>query len=135
MTDTIKVLLVDRDPGFLKQTAEFLQSQGMDVVTARTAIDASGMVTYDHPDVIVTEIELENRDSGFELTRRVKGNANTHHIPILILTGLKTRTGVEFSQEKDGYWMKADDLAEKPLANEELLQKIKDILTVNRSRE
>ena len=124
-----KILLVDRDAVYLKETTEFLESKGFDVVTARTAIDAGGMVTYDRPDVIVTEIALETRDSGFELTRSVKGNANSKHIPVMILTGIKEREGATFTMNDDSHWMKADDFADKPLSGEDLVGRINNLLS------
>jgi len=128
MDGKVKILLVDRDAEFLEKTSEFLKTKEFEVITARTALDAAGMVTYDHPDLIVSEIELENRDSGFKFCRSVKADANTRHIPFMILTGIKERTGETFTMEEDGYWMKTDDYADKPLSEEELIERISRLL-------
>ncbi len=128
MNGKTNVLLVDRDVECLEKTAAFLKSRGFEVTTARTAIDARGMVAYDRPDVIVSEIELENRDSGFQLCSAVKADSNTRHIRFLILTGTKARTGTTFTMEEDGYWMKVDGYADKPLPDEELIDRIHRLL-------
>jgi len=37
-------------------------------------------------------------------------------------------TGFGFSQELDGYWMKTDDYAAKPIMPEELLKRVQKLL-------
>ncbi len=50
----------------------------------------------------------------------MKADPTTKNIPILMLTAVGSETGMEFTQELDGYWMKADDYANKPLLPEDL---------------
>jgi DNA-binding response OmpR family regulator len=38
-------------------------------------------------------------------------------------------TGYDFSQELDGYWMKTDDYASKPLLPDELVKRVKELLS------
>jgi DNA-binding response OmpR family regulator len=41
-----------------------------------------------------------------------------------MLTAVGEATGFRFSMEKDGYWMKTDDFADKPLEAEELVARV-----------
>ena len=41
-----------------------------------------------------------------------------------MLTAVGDATGFKFSMETDGYWMKTDDYAEKPIEPDLLLEKI-----------
>ena len=45
-----------------------------------------------------------------------------------MLTAVGSETGTEFSQQLDGYWMKTDDYASKPLAPEDLIKKVNELL-------
>jgi DNA-binding response OmpR family regulator len=45
-----------------------------------------------------------------------------------LLTAVAGETGYDFSQELDGYWMKTDDYASKPLLPDELMKKIRELL-------
>jgi DNA-binding response OmpR family regulator len=45
-----------------------------------------------------------------------------------MLTAVSTETGYDFSQELDGYWMKTDDYAGKPLLPEELVKRVNGLL-------
>jgi DNA-binding response OmpR family regulator len=45
-----------------------------------------------------------------------------------MLTAVSGTTGYDFSQELDGYWMKTDDYASKPLLPEDLIKRVKDLL-------
>jgi len=58
----------------------------------------------------------------------MKADPITKSIPILMLTAVGSETGMDFSQQLDGYWMKNDDYANKPLLPEDLVKKINELL-------
>ena len=47
----------------------------------------------------------------------------------LPISAVTEKTGTRFSLEQDGYWMKADDYAEKPLALEDVLSRAEALLS------
>ncbi len=71
---------------------------------------------------------MEKHDTGFGVAKDLKADPIYRNIPILMLTAVGSETGGEFSQEMDGYWMKTDDYANKPLLPEELVKKINELL-------
>jgi len=52
-----------------------------------------------------------------------------------MLTAVGSETGMDFSQELDGYWMKTDDYASKPLTPEELVKRINALLARSKKEE
>jgi len=76
----------------------------------------------------VLDLMMEKHDSGFAVAKQLKADPVHRNIPILMLTAVAGTTGYDFSQELDGYWMKTDDYASKPLLPEDLLRKIADLL-------
>ncbi len=74
---------------------------------------------------------LENH--GFDVVVAYSGDPIYRSIPILMLTAVAESTGYDFSQELDGYWMKTDDYASKPLLPEDLVKKIDDLIAKSKA--
>ena len=77
------------------------------------------------PDLIVMDLNLPGLD-GWEATRQLKSQAETKHIPIIVVTG---RIGEE-SREK-ALAAGCDDYATKPVDFTGLLKKIEALLSRN----
>jgi CheY-like chemotaxis protein len=86
-------------------------------------------VRFEQPDLIVLDLMMERHDTGFAFAKAVKADPVYKKIPILLLTSVAGSTGYEFSQDQDGYWMKTDSYANKPLPPEELIKRVKDLLS------
>jgi DNA-binding response OmpR family regulator len=78
---------------------------------------------------------MEKHDSGFSFAKQIKADPLYKQIPILMLTSVAYVTGFGFSQELDGYWMKTDDYAEKPIMPDELLKRVKSLLEKSKEDE
>lgn len=109
------VLLVDKDEEFLEISREGLVSQGFKVALANSAKEAMEKFTSIKPDLVITEIMLENVDSGFTLVYSMK--KEKPEVPIIILSDIVRKTGIMFDlnskEEKD--WIKADEFVNKPI--------------------
>jgi two-component system, cell cycle response regulator DivK len=80
------VLVVDDDREDRVLFAEWLSRAGFRVAQAHNGLQALERV-FDHPpDAILTDLHLPGID-GYELTRRVKNDSRTAHIPVLAVTG------------------------------------------------
>ena len=123
-----KILLVDSNVDFVEKNRTFLENNGYDVVTAGCSADGLELAKLERPDLIILELMMEKHNAGLVCVEALKSDPNLRHIPVLMLTGVAEATGFRFSQEQDGYWMKTDDFADKPLLPEELLTRIKQLL-------
>ncbi len=126
------ILLVDDDIDFVDLNKAVLENQGFAVVPAYSGREGLDKVRFEQPDLIILDLIMEKHDSGFTFARTVKADPIYKKIPILMLTAAGGTTGCEFSQEADGYWMKTDDYACKPLEPEELVQRVKGLLAKSR---
>ncbi len=124
MADKKKILIIDDNVDFVKLNTATLEAAGYEVEAAYNADEGFTKVEYGQPDAIVLDLMMERHDSGFKLAEKLKTHPVLRTIPILILTAVGEATGVRFSMERDGYWMKADDFAEKPLPPEELVDRV-----------
>jgi CheY-like chemotaxis protein len=128
MSSKPKILLVDNDVDFIDLNKAVLENNGFEVVPAFSGREVMDKVRYEKPDVIVLDLMMEKHDTGFAVAKALKADPIYRSIPILMLTAVGTETGADFAQNLDGYWMKTDDYANKPLAPEELVQKVKTLL-------
>lgn len=79
------VLLVENHEDSLEMYALGLRAMGFQPVTARTAADAFARACEINPDVVVSEVRLPG-ESGLELARRLREDARTQHIGIIVMT-------------------------------------------------
>jgi DNA-binding response OmpR family regulator len=128
MGEKTKILLVDDDVDFVDLNTAVLKNQGFDVAAAFSGREALEKVRFEKPDLIVLDLMMEKHDTGFTFAKSVKADPLFKNIPILMLTAVSSETGYDFSQELDGYWMKTDDYASKPLLPDELVKRINGLL-------
>jgi CheY-like chemotaxis protein len=74
---------------------ESLRAQGFDVTVASSAEEALGSIRHSHPAVVVTDLRLKGSMDGVELARRLRSNARTKDVRIIMLTG------ADFGEERD----------------------------------
>jgi len=128
MAKKTKILLVDNDVDFVNLNKAVLENNGFEVATAFSAKEGLDRLRLEMPDLVVLDLMMEKHDSGFSFSRSAKADPVFKRIPILMLTAVGQTTGTEFSQNLDGYWMRTDDYASKPIMPDELLKRIRGLL-------
>lgn len=128
MDGKVKILLVDDDADFIEQNTGALENNGFEVVACSSGREVLDKVRFEQPDLIVLDLMMERHDAGFAVAKALKADPVFKRIPILMVSSAMEKTGFEFSQEMDGYWMKTDDYVGKPVGPEELLRRINDLL-------
>jgi CheY-like chemotaxis protein len=124
-----KILLVDNDVDFIDLNKAVLENNGFEIAVAYAGREVMDKVKFEQPDLIVLDLMMEKHDTGFGVAKALKADPVYRNIPILMLTAVLDETGMDFDQELDGYWMKTDEYANKPLTPEELINKINGLFT------
>lgn len=119
----ITVLIVDDSRTQLFGMEKMLQSVGINTLTAENG--KQGILTARHkqPDLVLMDIVMPEIN-GFQATRYLTRQADTGHIPIIIISGS--------DQESDKAWglkLGAKDFMRKPVDKELLLQKIDHLVS------
>src|SRR5439155_12714876 len=98
-----------------------LTKEGYDVVVAPTGSDALKQAREVHPDLVLLDIMVPQLN-GWEVCRRLKQDADTKNIPVIMVTGR-----VEEGDKVLGFEMGADDYVTKPFSPRELLARIRAV--------
>ncbi len=118
----IKILAVDDNLVVLKLLRHLLESEDYLVITAENGVEALKLASTETPDIIVTDYEMPEMD-GVMLIRKLKSQASTRFIPIMMLTAKS-----EEESELEGLDAGADDYLTKPIARKRFLARVARLL-------
>ncbi len=116
------ILVIDDEPDILELVRFGLTQEGFSVATAMSATDGLAEIDKRVPDLLVLDLMLPDM-SGTEVCRRIRGNAKTAALPVVMLTAR--------SEEVDrvvGFEIGADDYVTKPFSSRELALRVKAVL-------
>src|SRR5690349_10996340 len=82
-----KILVVDDEPANVQVFARLMTRLGYEVLTALGGEAALQAVARDSPDLVLLDVNMPGLD-GFEVCRRLKHDADTRLIPIVLMTTL-----------------------------------------------
>lgn len=124
-----KILIIDDDADIVEAMKVALESRNYHVIHASSGAEGLVKVRAEKPDLVILDVMMETVDSGFEVARALKKDDAMKHIPILMLTALKDKMGLDFKKESgDNAWLPVDDYLEKPLKPKELISKVEYFL-------
>ena len=121
-----KILLVEDNEMNRDMLSRRLQRKGYSVVTAEDGEKGLLLARSETPDLILMDISLPVM-SGWEVTRLLKANESTRHIPIIALTAHAWVTDREKAIEAG-----CDDYDTKPVEFARLSEKIENLLLVKK---
>ena len=123
-----KILVVDDEEDILELVKHHLAREGYQIVCAGTGEKALIKAKTESIDLIVLDLMLPGMD-GLEITKVLKGDLKTRHIPIVMLTAKGEEADIVAGLE-----LGADDYITKPFSPRVLLARVKAVLRKN-SRE
>jgi DNA-binding response OmpR family regulator len=118
----VKVLVVEDEETLLHNLADKLRSEGFTVVTSNEGEGGLQKIRAEVPDLIILDIMLPGLD-GLSICRMVRHDANTSHIPIIMLTARGTEVDKIVGLESG-----ADDYIVKPFGLGEFLARVRAVL-------
>jgi two-component system, OmpR family, alkaline phosphatase synthesis response regulator PhoP len=118
------VLIVDDNMQNVELLQAFLEALPVKIVTAPDGVEALEQVDKHNPDLILLDIMMP-RMSGFQVCRKLKSDARTRDIQILMVTALNELGDIEQASDCG-----TDDFVSKPVNKFELLTRVKSLLRV-----
>jgi PAS domain S-box-containing protein len=113
------ILVVNDTVEVLELLTLLLTHEGYRVISAADGRSALEMAQRSEPDIVISDVVMPEMD-GLEFCRRLKEDARTRDVPVLLVSAL--RTGEEDSLT--GLVAGADDYLEIPFRRQELLVKV-----------
>ncbi|MGN2368140.1 MtrAB system response regulator MtrA [Actinotignum sp. UMB0459] len=113
---TMRVLVVDDDPGISEMVAILLESEGYAVTVCATGTNALPIFRAETPDIVLLDVMLPGM-SGVEVARQLREESD---VPIIMMSALTDSVDVVAGLEAG-----ADDYVTKPFENSVLLARIK----------
>ncbi len=119
---TARVLVVDDIPANVKLLEAKLGAEYFDVVTASSGEQALALIEKELPDIVLLDVMMPGMD-GFEVCRRIKANAATAHLPVVMVTALD-----QVSDRVQGLDAGADDFLTKPVNDIALFARVRSLV-------
>lgn len=117
-----RVLVADDEPDVRELVVYRLRRAGYEVVEAVNGEDALRLALEDVPDLVVADVMMPRID-GYELTRRLRAEEATKHVPVILLTARTQEADVS-----QGFEAGADDYLKKPFNPDELVARTRAVL-------
>ncbi|GBE18064.1 alkaline phosphatase synthesis transcriptional regulatory protein PhoP [archaeon BMS3Abin16] len=118
-----KILLVDDEPDIIYLVRRFLEREGYNVVEAYGGREALRKTVQEQPDLILLDVMMPDLD-GWDVSRTLKTDDGTQHIPIVMLT---VRASFD-SQQKSFEYAYADAHLAKPASGKEIVSAVDSAL-------
>lgn len=127
-TEKKNILIVDDDMDYLSQLELQVKGMGYEVKTARDEKEAEEALDQGKPDLAIIDLMMENKDSGFILSYKMKKKFPS--MPIIIASAVTSETGLNFGleTEEDKKWIHADKFLEKGIRRDQLEREISKLL-------
>ncbi len=118
-----KILAVDDEPNILLSLEYILEQEGYDVHVARDGDEALEMAERIRPDLILLDVAMPRKD-GYEVCRILRQTRALANTKVVMLTA----KGQPLERKK-GLEVGADLYVTKPFSTEDLLEKIRRVLS------
>ena len=116
---TIKILVVDDEPLYLRLLTVNLESEGYEIATARNGEEALDQISQSIPNLVIMDVMMPKMD-GITACTRIRQFSN---VPIILLTALN-----EEQDRVKGLNIGADDYVCKPFSATELVARVRAVL-------
>jgi len=123
--------MIDDDKDYIEAIRFILESKGYEFVPAYNTKEGFAKLK-EKPDLIILDVMMEKQAGGFIFARELRRNPEYLEVsktPILMLTGMREKTGFFFPGEiKHDYFLPVDEFVEKPVKAEQLVDTINKLL-------
>jgi CheY-like chemotaxis protein len=124
-----RILIIDDDPDITEAMKVVLENRGYATDSAEDGSKGMERIKANKPDLIILDVMMNTLSEGFLVSRELKKDPKYKHIPILMATSVKEKTGIDFETAAgDETWLPVEGYLNKPVKPEVLLDKVRTLL-------
>lgn len=94
--ERVKILIIDDDPDITEAMRLVLENEGYNVENARDGTEGLEQIKSSRPDLIILDVMMNTLNEGFVLSRELKKKPEYKNIPILMITSIGQKVGMDF---------------------------------------
>jgi len=117
-----RILVVDDQPDTLALIIHVLEQEGHCVNSATSGLDALGIIDGNKPDLVILDYKMTGMD-GLAVTKRLRANAATQSLPLLMLTAM-----TDEASTRAGFEAGVTDFVTKPFSVPQLIARVRTCL-------
>lgn len=117
-----KILIVDDEPYIVMALRVLLEDQNYDIDYCYDGKAAVQKLESFNPDLVLLDIMMPEVD-GYTVAKSIRNNPNAEHTNIIFLTAKGTK-----ADKMDGYSSGAEYYIVKPFDNDDILEKVRELL-------
>ena len=135
MSEQKRLLIIDDDPDFVEGITSILEGADYAVDAAYNAEDGFKALQTDPPDLLLLDIMMGRGAEGIMVARKIRKDPVLREIPVLIITGIREQIAFLFPGEPvHPRFVAVDELVEKPVEPEFLLERVSALLEAAEAR-
>jgi DNA-binding response OmpR family regulator len=127
-TPVPRILIADDNPQGVELLEAYLAEADYEIRTAADGEETLARVRDWQPDLILLDIMMP-KISGFEVCKRLRANAKTSDIAVLMITALDQPSDIDRALD-----VRADDFVTKPINKNELLLRVRALLNARHEK-
>ena len=135
MSESTRLLIIDDDPDFVSGIRSILEKAEYEVSVAYNPKEGFDVLEKNPPDLLLLDVMMGRGAEGIMLARKLRKDPALREIPVLIITGIREQIAYLFPGEQvhPGF-VAVDELVEKPVDPEFLLDRVSALLKASEER-
>jgi len=126
---SVKIMVVDDDPGIRDALQTVLESRLYTVITAADRTEGMDKIRTERPALLILDIMMSSWLDGLDMSKKLKKDPEFSDMPIVMLTGVRRKTGFDLRPRNGGPdWCSVDAYLDKPVAPEVLIAEVEKLL-------
>jgi len=130
MAENKKILIIDDEPDARAFSEAMLTELGdFEIETAKNGLEGLQKAELIKPDLIILDVQMPVMN-GFQVFKELRRKGITENIPVIMLTGIATTTGLRYDAKDMGITLgsEPDAYIDKPVDPEEFHKTVSQIL-------
>ncbi|MGW8144487.1 MAG: response regulator [Anaerolineales bacterium] len=130
-----KLLMIDDDPDFVEPIMSILENAGYEVDAKYNPDDGFEALKTGTYDLLLLDVLMGRGAEGIMIARKIGNDEKLRETPILIITGMREQIAFLFpGQPVHPSFVPTDELIEKPVEPDLLLEKVSTLLKMAEER-